>query len=111
METKHTPGPWFYKPSGICAVSGQGIGAIHGDGKNVVAEDVYLNDAALIIEAYDVAHETGLTPRQLVEQNRALVAALERLHVLTRGLDESKLGGAVSEAQEQARAALAAAKK
>lgn len=34
-------------------------------------------NAALIAEAGTVHHETGLTPRQLVEQRNALSAALE----------------------------------
>lgn len=36
-------------------------------------------NAALIAEAGTVHHETGLTPRQLVEQRNALVAALAGL--------------------------------
>lgn len=36
-------------------------------------------DAALIAEAFNVAHETGLTPRQLAEQRERLLAALAKI--------------------------------
>src|SRR5690606_14906425 len=36
-------------------------------------------NAHLIAEAFNVHHETGLTPRQLAEQRAEMIAALERL--------------------------------
>jgi hypothetical protein len=62
-----------------------------------------------IREASRVHHETGLTPRQLVEQRDALAEALEAMHKafhpITLGNSESQ-----SDAIDSARAALALVK-
>lgn len=62
----------------------------------------------LIAEAGTVHHETGLTPRQLVEQRDALA---EALGLLLHEVDESAIAGAKDfgwpAATEKARAALA----
>ena len=66
-------------------------------------------NAHLIAEAGTVHHETGLTPRQLVEQRDALAAAVEAMHKafhpITCGNSESQ-----SDALESAREALAMVK-
>lgn len=54
-------------------------------------------NAEFIAEAFTVAHETGLTPRQLAEQRRDLLEALHDL--ITRPTDAS--------ARERVRAAIA----
>lgn len=88
--SKPTPGPWTVSglggpwestlriraPSwGLVAQIGVDPGMPHWDLQQRA-------NAALIAEAGTVHHETGLTPRQLVEQRDALAAALA-------GLDEA----------------------
>lgn len=44
-------------------------------------------DAALIAEAFNVANETGRTPRQLAEERAELVGALEGAEIILAKLD------------------------
>lgn len=80
-----TPGPWFSTPTigkyghvsssnTLGADCGGDIAVVWGVKGNAEA------DARLIAEAGTVAHETGLTPRQLAEQRAELLAeAIELL--------------------------------
>lgn len=87
MTAKHTPGPWSLgdEDNQCCSVV---IGEAHNllcsfdrqdanTGKTVIERDEMLANAHLVIEAGTVAHETGMTPRQLAEQRAELLAALE----------------------------------
>ena len=74
---KPTPGPWTYLEGTTDCEK-----VIGGDGK-VVADGWWCREVSevdansrLIAEAGTVHHETGLTPRQLVEQRDALATAL-----------------------------------
>lgn len=62
--------------------------------------------ATLIAEAGTVAHETGLTPRQLAEQRAELLAALKLLSAEEWRDDDDPI---LISAREQARAAIAKA--
>lgn len=64
-------------------------------------------NAALIIEAFNVLHETGVTPLQLVKQRDELLAALEE--VVSAPPDGWLLSDAVS-LLERCRKAIASAK-
>ncbi|SDZ53723.1 hypothetical protein [Delftia lacustris] len=91
--SKPTPGPWIHGnwlkavEGGIDEAGWCEVWMIEADGVKSLPfvackhQDMQAN-AALIAEAGTVHHETGLTPRQLVEQRNALVAALA-------GLDEA----------------------
>lgn len=46
-------------------------------GSGLIANVYEIKHANLIAEAFNVTHETGLTPRQLAEQNKKLIEALE----------------------------------
>lgn len=79
---KPTPGEWrFYtepQPNGCPIVGANGLMVCmlaHSVNYADQAEEAVAN-ARLISEAGTVHHETGLTPRQLVEQRDALAAAL-----------------------------------
>lgn len=115
--SKPTPGPWFHHgASGYQHTRGGFISSTEDRYGSQAICDVRGNDgqpflanAALIAEAGTVYHETGLTPRQLVEQRDALAAAVEAMHKafhpITCGNSESQ-----SDALESARAALALVK-
>lgn len=82
---KPTPGEWrFYtepQPNGCPIVGANGLMICmlaHSINYADQAEEA-LSNARLIAEAGTVHHETGLTPRQLVEQRDALVRALEAM--------------------------------
>lgn len=83
--SKPTPGPWFHHgASGYQHTRGGFISSTEDRYGSPAICDVRGNDgqpflanAALIAEAGTVHHETGLTPRQLVEQRDALTKALE----------------------------------
>ena len=91
--SKPTPGPWIHGnwlkavEGGIDEAGWCEVWMIEADGVKSLPfvackhQDMQAN-AALIAEAGTVHHETGLTPRQLVEQRDALAAALA-------GLDEA----------------------
>lgn len=105
MTAKHTPGPWEAIEKTDCDPS-EGthwircpIGALgYWRGHKRDHEDCkwILNgpDALLIAEAGTVHHETGLTPRQLVERVKELAEVL-------RGLDEAycRSGGPLTRAE------------
>lgn len=82
--SKPTPGPWeasgnlvrspMHQPEGL--PRGVQIAECRDGYFQPFTEEAKAN-AALIAEAGTVHHETGLTPRQLVEQRDALAKALE----------------------------------
>lgn len=85
---KPTPGVWrFYtepQPNGCPVVGANGVMICmlaHSVNYADQAEEAVAN-ARIVAEAGTVHHETGLTPRQLVEQRDALAEALA-------GLDEA----------------------
>ncbi len=108
---KPTPGPWIaddnesYSPWHIWSrmtPTGHGepgrlIAAVIG------ADDQADDDACLIAEAGTVFHETGLSPRQILEQRDELLAAVRNL------CDEqdARQGYASLAAYDKARAAIA----
>lgn len=108
---KHvTPGPWKpdFKQIGLVTAEN---GAEVAKCKRLTGLVELQDRARLIAEAGTVHHETGLTPRQLVEQRDALV---EALGLLLHEVDESAIAGAKDfgwpAATEKARAALALVK-
>lgn len=82
---KPTPGPWIVSPyadgfevdgpGGICIAQAQQLKPI----RKKEDHDQRKANARLIAEAGTVAHETGLTPRQLVERVKELEEALNGL--------------------------------
>ena len=72
---KHTKGKWVVaKHSTMVRIeSDKGIPVAN---VNWTLEE-YQNNAQLIAEAGTVANETGMTPRQLAEQNKELLGALK----------------------------------
>lgn len=85
-----TPGPWYWYenfsfvladvPQDINHKSYRGFDDPVHDGKYLICESVPLSaNAQLIAEAGTVAHETGLTPRQLLQQRDELREALDEL--------------------------------
>ena len=86
--SKPTPGPWFEHREGFSTVyveariGGGMVQEVAACGPTDAGQYQQAANARLIAEAGTVHHETGLTPRQLVEQRNALVAALA-------GLDEA----------------------
>ena len=86
---KPTPGPWIHgnwlkaAEGGIDEAGWCEVWRAEADGGQSLPfvackhQDEQAN-AALIAEAGTVHHETGLTPRQLVEQRDALLAEIER---------------------------------
>ena len=85
---KPTPGPWAVSGLGgpwesTLRIRAPGWGLVAQIGVNPGMPHWDLPqraNAALIAEAGTVHHETGLTPRQLVEQRDALVAALAEMY-------------------------------
>ena len=84
---KPTPGPWVMTEGKCIYINARVDGKRRfilqrstgeGYGINVEAEQVRA-DCRLIAEAGTVHHETGLTPRKLVEQARKLEEALRNL--------------------------------
>jgi hypothetical protein len=86
MAGKHTQGRMMpFVGDGYCYLSVRKAGSINpgeryricgiGTGRTPDEED--WANAALIAEAFNVAHETGLTPAQLAEQRRELAEALK----------------------------------
>lgn len=74
--SKPTSGPWFVGSSGAFKVASvTNSTAIYSD--HPPSEKAIWSDAKLIAEAGTVHHETGLSPRQLVEQRDAMAKALE----------------------------------
>lgn len=109
---KHTAGPWKAMAAGIDAIT---VSTTLRNGRRVpfrVAcckdgdiEQVQAN-ARLIAEAGTVAHETGLTPRQLAEQRDDLLEALRNItECAEAGADGANMDLWIA----QARAALAKA--
>lgn len=86
--SKPTPGPWFEHREGFSTVyveariGGGMVQEVAACGPTDAGQYQQAANARLIAEAGTVHHETGLTPRQLVEQRDALAAALA-------GLDEA----------------------
>lgn len=78
---KPTPGPWVTKQNGFCecAVIAGDVWITYSSGNERTPIQERSANAALIAEAGTVHHETGLTPRQLVEQRDALAETLEML--------------------------------
>lgn len=73
---KHTQGKCFQESANVMT-SGRLIANCIGNGSNVTEED--LANAKLISEAFNVANETGKTPRQLQEQANKLIGILKHL--------------------------------
>lgn len=115
--SKPTPGPWIHgnwlkaAEVGIDEAGWCEVWMIEADGAKSLPfvackhQDMQAN-AALIAEAGTVHHETGLTPRQLVEQRDALAEALDWL-MASRNVPGTE---ARIEAEQKARAALALVK-
>jgi len=87
-HAKPTPGPWFVRGKtanlqiAIVGPSGELSDSIaYAWGQNGEAEA----NARLIAEAGTVHHETGLTPRQLVEQRAELLEALAAISQMRDG--------------------------
>ncbi|MGG4053519.1 hypothetical protein ABEW79_17910 [Delftia tsuruhatensis] len=86
--SKPTPGPWFEHREGFSTVyveariGGGMVQEVAACGPTDAGQYQQAANARLIAEAGTVHHETGLTPRQLVEQRDALATALA-------GLDEA----------------------
>jgi len=114
-EHKHTPGEWVMDSSrvhtSIETNEGNHIALVSYG--NVPMEEHRAN-ARLIAEAGTVATETGLTPRQLADQRKELLEALEDLVCLAEtAMHEANNDGAgydVGGELEAARAAIAKAK-
>lgn len=77
---KPTPGPWSkgYSVNGACCVWLDGHTEPYADmGENSTWIDCEtVGNATLIAEAGNVFHETGLTPRQLVDRMKAVESAM-----------------------------------
>jgi hypothetical protein len=74
METKHTKGKWVQNGiNGVHTINGSCIAIAEqiGDEEQIQA------NAKLIAEAGNVTNESGLTPRQLLEQRNEMLDALE----------------------------------
>jgi len=101
IESKHTAGPWIAASRPSSVVGWPVVGPMGRSICNVswmprkaypdVSDADYSAfnseceaNAALIAEAGTVAHETGLTPRQLAERCERLEAALESIVDLTK---------------------------
>lgn len=81
--SKPTPGPWFEHREGFSTVyveariGGGMVQEVAACGPTDAGQYQQAANARLIAEAGTVHHETGLTPRQLVEQRDALLAAIQ----------------------------------
>lgn len=81
--SKPTPGPWFEHREGFSTVyveariGGGMVQEVAACGPTDAGQYQQAANARLIAEAGTAHHETGLTPRQLVEQRDALAEALE----------------------------------
>lgn len=81
IKAAHTPGPAHvegragYTGHSVKSVDGRSVASFPSTSKRPKEERDA--NARLIAEAFTVADETGLTPRQLVEQRDALLAALK----------------------------------
>ena len=73
---KYTKGPATVEQPGYCSDEGR---MVYGADSKHIASWCKPDDAALIAEAFNVASETGLTPRQLAEQRERLLAALAKI--------------------------------
>ena len=88
---KPTPGPWIVStyadgfevdgPGGICIAQAQQLKPI----RKKEDHDQRKANARLIAEAGTVAHETGLTPRQLVDRVKELEELLNGVLLMGRG--------------------------
>ena len=114
-QTKHTEGEWIVVREARQAVRVRTkyrlfSGAVRGVEICRLADVVGKNgNANLIAEAGTVAHETGLSPRQLAEQRKELLDALDTL-TLVIGLTPIRGNKtALQEAFDVARAAIARA--
>lgn len=81
-EMKPTPGPWLTHREGFstiyiqASIGGGWVQEIAACGPTNEGSEQQASNASLIAEAGTVFHETGLSPRQLVEMNAELVEAL-----------------------------------
>ena len=79
----HTPGPWNVCKDGSLGSVESASGKMVAQAQQITApaglDMERLANARLIAEAGTVAHETGLTPRQLAEQRAELLEALQDL--------------------------------
>lgn len=116
---KPTPGPWIHgnwlkaAEGGIDEAGWCEVWMIEADGVKSLPfvackhQDMQAN-AALIAEAGTVHHETGLTPRQLVEQRDALAETLQKL--ASAFMSHTRWNGDPPAEVAEARAALALVK-
>lgn len=114
---KVTPGPWeavgnlvrspMHQPDGLP----RGVQIVECmDGYSQPFTEEAKANARLIAEAGTVHHETGLTPRQLVEQRAELVAAIEALLYADVGDDFNGFTQEQRDAQDRANAILSLVK-
>lgn len=85
----HTPGPWItcgFENLTVNDSAGNTIVACPGSSTGTRIE--MKANARLIAEAGTVAHETGLTPRQLADLNKELLEALKDLYYFADGLKQ-----------------------
>lgn len=111
--SKPTPGPWFEHREGFSTVyveariGGGMVQEVAACGPTDAGQYQQAANARLIAEAGTVHHETGLTPRQLVEQRDALAEVVASVVAYF----DAPGDGCFSDTQlEQARAALALVK-
>lgn len=80
--SKPTPGPWFEHREGFSTVyveariGGGMVQEVAACGPTDAGQYQQAANARLIAEAGTVHHETGLTPRQLVDRMKALESAM-----------------------------------
>lgn len=111
-----TKGPWEFHALAHSAVIGADrvlVANCGGHADNRRDEDELIAEqnanARLIIEAGNVANETGLTPRQLAEQRAELLSACERLLSDFKGVIARRVVRSADETIAEAEAAVARA--
>lgn len=121
-KQKPSPGPWLVG----CGYGNHGVRIVGGDGSYAVCNVAHVekdikdkegrvigterierawSDVSIIMQAGTVYHETGLTPRQLVEQRNELLSAL-RMYIKA-GFGNSTDHYAQADAANAARAIIA----
>ena len=86
MTSKHTQGPVYFYP--LRGEDGLGyIRPVAEDGREILhhgdmgrSREENEANAALIVEAFNVATETGMTPRQLADEIKEAISGIKHLH-------------------------------
>lgn len=92
METKHTKGEWVINSQkNLVIVGRKWIADLLNNGFEHISELEREANAKLIVEAGNVANETGKTPSQLADENKELLEALHNLMCLYE-IECGKLG-------------------